>query len=494
MKRLPAWYRSPSRAVVAAAILAAPVAAQIRSAPLPLTPLEFVAPSAAPVAATFLAPAPVFAFSAPSLAAPSLAAPVALYSAPLLAAPAAPAALAALSPAAAAAGPNNPGIASAPAKDPAAPLNALFDGITAPKNEILGDPAFTSAVLEHAEPSWRLLSQGGRHRAVLRRALEAGDYTGAREGLNTAARDARRELGARAYESSALRAQFARLDLALNAPDHPAVALLREGAAEARRLKDSGEPARALERVTELLNAYAAGPVSRTEHRHAFVLPLVRLKIALEKFGSTTYFGSGAARAEKLPRTAREIHVWLERRRGEDPASVSGEIAPEPISIQRWSDCALQSLWNLPALSALRARMGSYEKFLDAAEAYLQQSIRRSGMSDGDSRRLLKHWGWDRSYDRAPGGEEALAAEIRAEGGMLASYDFKMPLLTALLTTASFDRSFNHAVAIPAAVFDRGRWWFIVLDSGYAHPRVLTYGELLTLHLEIASVKPLGGS
>ena len=45
-----------------------------------------------------------------------------------------------------------------------------------------------------------------------------------------------------------------------------------------------------------------------------------------------------------------------------------------------------------------------------------------------------------------------------------------------------------------AAVFDRGRWWFIVLDSGYAHPRVLTYGELLTLHLEIASVKPLGGS
>jgi hypothetical protein len=111
--------------------------------------------------------------------------------------------LAQLSPATTAAGPSNPVLAGAPAQDPAAPLNGLFDGITAPKNVILCDPALTNSVVERAKGAWKLFPRGERHGVLLRHALEAGDSTGAREALKTAARDARLELGARASSPTA---------------------------------------------------------------------------------------------------------------------------------------------------------------------------------------------------------------------------------------------------------------------------------------------------
>lgn len=474
-----------TRAAALAACLAASVSAQIRSAPVSVPSAAIAAPSAAAAAAAApLVPAlaPGFAFSAPLLPTPAAASAAA-------ASPAAPA-LAALPAAAASPGPSR---AAAPARNPAPDLNSLFDGRAAPTPIVTGDPLVTDAALALAEPVWKLVPRlDAADRASFHRALQAADYTGARDILRGAAAGARKKLGERAYLASGLPAYVERAGRAIDLPDHPEIARLRAGIADAERLKDSGKFARAMERVAGLAAGYRDGLVARTEHRFAFTLPLLRLKAELEtKYGARAYFNVNDARELKRDLTAGGVHAWLAQRRAVDPAFVAGTVEAEPIPRQRWSDCMLQSLWNLPGLRPLRARMGDYDRFATYAEDYLKEPIRREGLTDGGSRRLLKHLGWDRSYDRAPRGEEALVAQIAAEGGVLGSYAFKMSRLTALLGAGSFDRSFNHAVAITAAVFDRGRWWFIVLDSNYKNPGVLTYGELLTMHLEIASVKPL---
>jgi hypothetical protein len=111
-------------------------------------------------------------------------------------------------------------------------------------------------------------------------------------------------------------------------------------------------------------------------------------------------------------------------------------------------------------------------------------------MDEFGAKRLLAALGWRRSYDAAPKGEDELARQIADNGGVIGTLAFDMTRWQALLVIGSLGKKFSHAVAITAAVRDGGQWWFVVLDSNYSSPRVLSYGELLTLGLKTATVAP----
>lgn len=453
-------------------LLAASLHAQTRSAPPRLSPV--VLPAAGPIFA-----------AAPFAAVPLLAVT------PMPAAPA----LAAVPPSAAAlpdarASLNALGRVStreAPAGD--AP-GAGFDGARVPKDAVLGDPILTNALLARSQRVWGLVPQAQqKRRESLRRALEAADYTAAREILRSVAAGSREELGRRAYGSSGLPEEFARLERGLDLPDHPEIASLRSGLAEAWSLKETGKIARAMERVTGLLNEYSDGLVSRTLHHGAFLAPLVHLKVELHKLGLDVYLANADSRALGIDLKGSGVHDWVRRRRAADRDAVAGSVAAERVAVQKWSDCAMQALWNLPALRSLRGRM-TYPRFLETAEKLLGRPVRREGLSESGESRLLEHLGWQRSYNRAPRGERELVDAIRSYDGVLGSYDFPMSRWKAFFGIGSLHTRFAHGVAITAAVHDRGRWWFVVLDSGHPYPRVLTYGELLALGLKIAIVTP----
>ena len=132
----------------------------------------------------------------------------------------------------------------------------------------------------------------------------------------------------------------------------------------------------------------------------------------------------------------------------------------------------------------------TYPRFLETAEKLLDRPVRREGLSESGESRLLEHLGWQRSYNRTPRNERELVEAIRSYDGVLGSYDFPMSRWKAFFGIGSLDTRFAHGVAVTAAVHEHGRWWFVVLDSGHPYPRVLTYGELLTLGLKIAVVTP----
>ena len=368
--------------------------------------------------------------------------------------------------------------------------DAGYDGTRALETATLGDPILTDALLARSRRFWDLvpLAQQSREE-VLSRALVAADYTGAREVLRSAAAGARKELGPRAFRTSGLPGELAHLERRLDLPDHPEVASLRSGLAEVRNLKEKGRVARAMERVTALLEEYGDSLVSRTLHHNAFLTPLVHLKVELHKLGLDVYLANADSRGLGLDLKGSGVHDWFLRRRAADRDSIAGSVSPERVAVQKWSDCAMHALWNLPALRSLRSRM-TYERFLETAEKLLGSPVRREGLSESGETRLLEHLGWRRSYNRTPRGERDLVEAIRNYDGVLGSYDFPMSRWKAFLGIGSLGTRFAHGVAVTAAVHDQGRWWFVVLDSGHPYPRVLSYGELLTMGLKIAVVTP----
>ncbi len=372
-------------------------------------------------------------------------------------------------------------------------LNAPAANLGAPAEThetILGDPALTKNLTERAETIWALAPQAAKSRPAFRAALHAADYTAARALLDAVEAGETRRLGVRAYQMSDLAPAVAVMRLALQRPDHPAVASLRAGLQDARALHEDGWTGRAMRKADAALRAFHDGPLARHAHRWAVSMPLIRLQGELRERAIDVYEAQTEARALQLDRSAAGVRAWLEKRRSAEPAAVAGGYNGEPVAVQKWSDCALQALWNLPALSALRAR-STYKEFAARAEKILNEDIRADGLNESSSRRLLKALGWARSYDAAPKSEEDLVRKIAENGGVIGGYGFKMTRWRALFTTGSFDRSFSHAVALPAAVRAGGRWWFVVLDSGYSRPRLFTYGELLTLNLKIATVAKL---
>jgi len=326
---------------------------------------------------------------------------------------------------------------------------------------------------------WTLTAAPAAARRAFAQALEAADYTGAREILDGAARGGRAE---RADELAGLRR-------ALDLPDHPAVADARLAAREARALHADGRAADAMARIDAAQREFARSSAARTARRWVLRAPLIELAAEIRARAAWLYDDPRESRALGVPATAAGVRAWLLRRAAADPASVAGDYSGEKVSRQKWSDCELQAMWNLPALRALRDGR-AYEEFLAEAEAILRAETRKDGMDEFGSRRLLEVLGWRRSYDAAPKGAAELARMIAEHGGVLGTLAFDMTRWQALLVMGSWDTKFSHAVAIPAAVFDRGRWWFVVLDSNYSSPRVLSYGELLTLGLKAATVAP----
>ncbi|MDP3543016.1 MAG: hypothetical protein Q8T11_11180 [Elusimicrobiota bacterium] len=483
MKRLVTFAGSFSWAAAAAAILAAPLQAQTRSVSLRLSPGINPPSGPALIASSFFAhplsalpTLPVLsALAAPALAAAPMPAPAAAPAAPL---PDARGTLDALARSAA------PGPSLAPG------LGAGYDGRPAPKTAVMADPVLTEALLARSRRLWDMVPHSQRsRREPLSRALEAADYTAAREELRSVAAASRKELGGRAFQSSELPGEFARLERRLDLPDHPEISRLRAGIEETERLKKTGRIARAMESVTALLEEYGDGLVSRTAHHHAFLTPLVHLKVELHKLGLDVYLANADSRDLGFDLRGSGVRDWFLRRRAADRGSVAGTVAPERVAVQKWSDCAMHALWNLPALRPLRSRM-TYERFLETAEKSLDSPVRREGLSESGETRLLERLGWRRSYNRTPRGERDLVDAIRNYGGVLGSYDFPMSRWKAFFGIGALHTRFAHGVAVTAAVHDRGRWWFVVLDSGHPYPRVLSYGELLTLGLKIAIVTP----
>lgn len=465
------------RAAAAAAALATPLQAQTRSAPLRLAPNVFVVAGPVFTAAPFASAPALNAVPVPALAAPALAAIRPAAAAPSVNSP--PNARAALN-----------ALAPAPGAPAGAVAGAGFDGASVPKDAALGDPVLANALLARSRRLWDLVPQAQRgRRETLRRALEAADYTAAREILKTVAAGSREELGRSAFRSSGLPEEFSRLEHGLDLPDHPEIASLRAGLTEAQTLKETGKIARAMERVSDLLNEYGDGLVSRTLHHGAFLAPLIHLKVELHKLGLDVYLANADSRALGIDLRGSGVQEWFRRRRAADRDSVAGSVSSERVAVQRWSDCAMHALWNLPALKSLHARM-TYPRFLETAEKLLDRPVRREGLSESGESRLLEHFGWQRSYNRTPRNERELVEAIRSYDGVLGSYDFPMSRWKAFFGIGSLDTRFAHGVAVTAAVHDHGRWWFVVLDSGHPYPRVLTYGELLTLGLKIAIVTP----
>lgn len=384
-----------------------------------------------------------------------------------------------------------PGVAvAAPARPAPSALGSGFAEMRAPEVAILGDPVLTEALLARSRRFWDMASpaQPSREEA-LSRALEAADYTGAREVLRSASASARKEFGLRAFRASGLPEELAHLERRLDLPDHPEIASLRSGLEEVRNLKENGRIARAMVRVSALLEEYGDGIVSRTPHHNAFLTPLIHFKTELHKLGLDVYLANADSRELGLDLKGSGVRDWFMRRRAADRDSVAGSVSSERVAVQKWSDCAMQALWNLPALRSLRSRM-TYERFLASAEKLLGSPVRREGLSESGEARLLERLGWRRSYNRTPRGERDLVDSIRNYDGVLGSYDFPMSRWKAFFGIGSLGTRFAHGVAITAAVHDQGRWWFVVLDSGHPYPRVLSYGELLTMGLKIAIVTP----
>lgn len=398
------------RAAAVAAVLAAPLQAQMRSAPLRLMGAAMPAAGPAATAASWPAAASLVALPAPILAAPALSpaafafAPPAMAANPAAPIPAARTSLDAIGRAAASDAPSSAG------------MGTVYDGASSPK-----DLELPSAV--------------------------------------------------RASE------------------DHAAVARMRAGIVEVRRLKEAGQLSRAMELVRSLLEDYSSGPVSRTAHRDEFLAPLVHLESGLRQLALDVYLAHADSRGLGIDLKGDGVRGWVQRRRAADRDAVVGTVAAEPVAVQRWSDCAVQALWNLPALRSLRART-TYRAFLETAEKLLGRPVRREGLGESGESRLLEHLGWRRSATRSLGNERDLVEAIKNYDGVLGSYDFPMSHWKALFGTGSFDTRFLHGVALTAAVRDRGRWWFVVLDSQHPYPRVLTYGELLILGLKFAVVTP----
>jgi hypothetical protein len=370
----------------------------------------------------------------------------------------------------------------------AAPAAAFMPYAAAESREtVLGDPVLTKNLLDRAEAIWKLAPESARSRPAFRAALQAADYTRAREVLSEVEAGESRRLGSRAYRRSALAPAAAVMRQALNRPDHRAVADLRAGLDAARELHKEGKISAAMVKADAVAREFLAGPLARHAHRWAVQIPLARLQAGLRERAFDVYENETEARVLKIDRRAPGVRAWLEKRRAADPASVAGEFNGEPVAIQRWSDCALQALWNLPALSVFRTR-STYEQFLAEAERITHQAIRKDGLDDMTERYLLKNLGWERTFDAAPKSEAELLRRIAESGGVIGTFRFKLSRWRSLLTFGSFDGGIAHAVAVPAAVRAGGRWWFIVLDSGYKRPRLLTYGELLTLNFNAATV------
>lgn len=502
-------FRLPGAAALAA-ILAASASAQVRGlaveaiAPAP-TPL---APALAPSASALGAPAGLGALAAPAAPTPLgpvLAAPAARPAAALPAAPAAAASADfAAAPAAASAVPAAalsamPGAASGEPARPSARLSlsglanwtggARFDGAAEPSAQPLAEPALTQALHQSAGRVWAQLPHAGAERTAFGRALEAADYTGAREILFRLERAERARLGAD-FGRSFLAAELTRLERALDLPDHPVVAQARAALRDARALRAEKRDADAMHRLDDALRAIAESPLAGLEQRWVLRSPLISAQVELHKRAIDVESDPVESRRERLFLDAAGVRAWLLRARREDPARVAGDFDGQKIAVQRWSDCALQSLWNLPALRSLRDGR-TYARFVAEAERILGQPVRATGLRDGDSRTLLHALGWERTYDASPKGEAWLVSRIAENGGVLGSIDFDMTRWQALIMTGTLNQKFNHAVAVPAAVFDRGHWWFVVLDSNYREPRLLTYGELLTLNFKAAAVSRL---
>ncbi len=443
------------RAAACAAVFAAPARAQVveTMARLPEAAPALSAPAAVPMfgaAASLSAPAFSITGAAPSI----------VPSAPL----------------------------AAPSAVPAAAAPALTPYAQAETHEtVLGDPALTQNLLARAETIWSLAPAAAKSRPALRAALHAADFTGAREILAAVEESETRRQGSRAYGKSPLAPALDVMRKALNRPDHPAVAGLRAGLADAQALQKEGQISRAMLKANAVAHEFLDGPLARHTHRWAVQLPLAQLQAALRKHAIDVYENETEARALKIDRSSPGLRDWILKRRAAEPASVAGDFDGAPVAIQKWSDCALQALWNLPALRVLHQRF-TYERFLADAERITNESIRRDGLSDISSRRLLLALGWSRTYDATPKSESELIRTIKEHGGVIGGYGFKMSRWRSLLTTGAFDGRFDHAVAIPAAVRAGGRWWFVVLDSGYRRPRLFTYGELLTLNLKVATV------
>jgi hypothetical protein len=450
------------RLAASAAVLAAPAGAQVRDVPVETSILSPA--GSAPVALPSFAAAPVLSVPSALLAAPSLNA----SDAPLAAAPAALA-------------------AAAPAPAPPA-VTAAFQPYAVAENHetVLGDPAITQSLMARAETIWQLAPKSAKKRPAFRAALAAADYTGAKEILTAVEANERALLGG-AYTRSKLAPAIDVLYIAMNRPDHPAIASLRAGLGEAQSLQKDGKIAPAMQKADAVFREFLAGPLARHTHRWAIQLPLVRLQAALKERAVDVYERAAESLGLKIDGRAPGVSDFLRQRRFAKASDVVGDFDGNPIALQKWSDCAIQAIWNLPALKSLHAGT-TYERFLDKAEKILNEPIRKQGITDMAARKLLKALGWSRGYETTPRSEEDLLQKIADNGGVIGDYEFKMSRWRSFFTTLSFDGSFSHAVAVPAAVRSGGRWWFVVLDSNYSRPRLMTYGELLTMNFKAAVV------
>jgi hypothetical protein len=210
---------------------------------------------------------------------------------------------------------------------------------------ILGDPVLTQALAARAERVWTMAGTPAAARRAFQNAIDAADFTGARAVLDGAAPASGRD--------PELSAAADRLRRALDLPDHPDVARVRQAALDAHDLRAKGRHGEAMAAVDEAQREFSLSPATLTDQRWTLRTPLIRLSAELRRRAAWVYDHPTDAFALRVPLSADGVRAWLARRRAADPASVAGDYAGRKISRQKWSDCELQAIWNLPALRAL---------------------------------------------------------------------------------------------------------------------------------------------
>lgn len=154
----------------------------------------------------------------------------------------------------------------------------------------------------------------------------------------------------------------------------------------------------------------------------------------------------------------------------------------ETVDVQSASDCAVHQLYNHPALAAL-AKLLPYHDFLRGVEKRLDSRVRRKGMTMYETSAILAELGFKGVRLPKPRNAAELAAQLKKHGPLMISIRWSKP--------ESFrDRGGNHAVLIKEAKAGA----FLVIDSNYARPQLLTYEVLGVLGAgEYAAVVPEPG-
>lgn len=138
----------------------------------------------------------------------------------------------------------------------------------------------------------------------------------------------------------------------------------------------------------------------------------------------------------------------------------------ERVAVQNASDCAVHQLYNHPALAAL-AKLLPYHDFLRGVEKRLGKRVRSAGMADYDTSAILAELGFKAKRLSRPKDAAELRTLIERHGPLMISIRWTPPENIR-------DRHGDHAVLIKEARDGA----FLVIDSNYARPQLLTFEAL----------------